>query len=59
MLFSGTFSQLPVDKQASNVAEIISDPAEVDAETFTVAADIVADLLRDVDSTNTPVVSLF
>jgi hypothetical protein len=51
-----SLSQLPVGEQASNVQEIVSDSTDIDAETFTVAADIVADLLRDVDTTNAPVV---
>ena len=46
------FSQLPIDEQANNVEEIVSDPTNVDAETFTVAAEIVADLLRDMDINN-------
>ena len=34
----------------------MSDPTELDAETFDVAAEIVADLLRDMDTNNAPVV---
>ena len=36
--------QQPIDDQASDVADIVSDPAVVDAETFSVAAEIVSDL---------------
>ena len=50
------FFQLPIDEQANDVEEIVSNPTDVDAETFTVAAEIVADLLRDVDTNNISVV---
>jgi hypothetical protein len=49
-------TELPVGEQASNVQEIVSDSTDIDAETFTVAADIVADLLRDVDTNNASVI---
>ena len=50
------FSQLPIDEQANNVEEIVSNPTDVDAETFTVAAEIVANLLRNMDTNNASVV---
>ena len=51
-----SFSQQPVGEQASTVEEVVSDPTKLDAETFDVAAEIVADLLRDMDTNTAPVV---
>lgn len=41
------FSQLPIDEQARNVVDIISDPDEVDVDTFGVAVEIVVDLFTN------------
>jgi hypothetical protein len=43
-------SELPPEDQANAVTEAVSDPTEVDPQVFTVAVDIIADLLND--STN-------
>ena len=39
------FLQQPIAEQATSVAVIVSNPAQVNAETFTVAAEIIANLL--------------
>ena len=36
------------------MADIVSDPTLVDADSFSVAAEIMTDLLSDVDIINTP-----
>lgn len=47
-------TQLPVDEQASGLADIVSDPADIDAEIFSVATEIVSGLLSDVDTISSP-----
>ena len=53
-----SLTQLPVDQQATSVEELVSDPTKLDAENFDVAAEIVTDLLRDMDTNSDPVVRL-
>ena len=47
MITVGIFSQLPIDEQASDVVDIISDPDEVDVDTFSVAVEIIVNLFTN------------